>query len=201
VVELDERSPGQIAYYEGAHAPGIFAPSGWHCRVWYGSSGSVFVVTPTPIEAPYFPPPKFRGKAVEVSNVVGEGSGRFSVATYASWLFPGKSEKFVQHVREESAKLLPPISRAPYPSDSITNQGSVAEFMTPANQKGLGTEGYLDPSQDGIRGIAILDEADPEWPSISVVRARLGSDTELEAAILRLNKACMQRKDPCSGPR
>src|SRR2546426_2697247 len=40
VVSLGEHPAGAIAYYKGEQAPGVFAPAGWHCRVWYGSSGS-----------------------------------------------------------------------------------------------------------------------------------------------------------------
>src|SRR5437879_1630937 len=43
-----------IAYYKGDDAPGVFAPSGWHCRVWYGSSGRTVLVTPTPIDTTHF---------------------------------------------------------------------------------------------------------------------------------------------------
>src|SRR5262245_1175600 len=51
VVVLDGVSADAVAYYKGEHAPGAFAPSGWHCRVWYGSAGSTLIVTPAPINS------------------------------------------------------------------------------------------------------------------------------------------------------
>src|SRR6202007_2816920 len=88
IVALGDASAREIAYYKGAQARGVFAPRGWHCRVWYGSSGSALVVSPVSIDSPYFPPPKFRGQAVEMQGILGGTSGRFGVARYASRLFP-----------------------------------------------------------------------------------------------------------------
>ena len=57
VVTLDEVPAEEVAYYKGEQAPGVFAPRGWHCRVWYGSSGSTFVVIPASLESRDFPIP------------------------------------------------------------------------------------------------------------------------------------------------
>src|SRR2546427_12860328 len=65
VVSLPDVPVGAIAYYKGEQAPGVFAPTGWHCRVWYGSSGSSVLVTPTRIDTTHFLPPKVLGPAVE----------------------------------------------------------------------------------------------------------------------------------------
>jgi hypothetical protein len=70
-VALSEVQADQIAYYRGEFAPGLFAPAGWNCRIWYGSSGSTLVVTPATIDAPNFSPgyqyPKFRDQTVEMN--------------------------------------------------------------------------------------------------------------------------------------
>src|SRR5437870_7006965 len=36
VMSLSQVPAGAVAYYKGEQAPGVFAPAGWHCRVWYG---------------------------------------------------------------------------------------------------------------------------------------------------------------------
>src|SRR5436190_3374384 len=99
VVSLGDLPAGGIAYYKGDQAPGVFAPAGWHCRVWYGSSGSTLVVTPTPLDTTHFP--KVAGPAVEMSVSYGGTSGRFNVARYASRLFPRLLARFIQRVKGE----------------------------------------------------------------------------------------------------
>src|SRR5437899_344523 len=98
VGELPARA---IAYYKGENAPGVFAPAGWHCRVWYGSSGSSILVTPTPIDTTQLVPPKVVAPAVEMGLRFAGTSGRFSVASYASRLFP-KSARQVYRGRQGS---------------------------------------------------------------------------------------------------
>ena len=78
----------------------------------------------------------------------------------------------------------------------------MAEFTTPPNTTGLGTGEYLVPSQDPICGIALLDESDPEYPDLSIVRLRVGSDMRrMEAALLRLNKEWIQQSAQRKGGR
>src|SRR6266567_2785946 len=67
VVRLHDVALQGIAYYKGDDAPGVFAPSGWHCRAWYGSSGTHLLVTAAPIDTAHFMPPKVLGPAVEMS--------------------------------------------------------------------------------------------------------------------------------------
>jgi hypothetical protein len=195
VVALGDMPTREIAYYQGAAGPGVFAPRGWHCRRWYGSAGSTLLVTPEPFDSPYFPRPKIRGYAVEVTFHFGGTSGRFAVARYATLLFPGMVEEFVERVKRARIAPAPDLERPLYPHDSVTSPDSlVAEFTTPANTTGFGTEGLLEPSQDAIRGAAFLDASAPDGPNVSVVRIRLGSGMhQVEAAFLSLNEQCMQR--------
>jgi hypothetical protein len=184
-----------IAYYQGPVASGVFAPRGWHCRLWYGSSGSTLLVVPEPIDSTQFRPPKTRGYAVELTFRFGGTSGRFAVARYATLLFPGVVAEFVERVRKQRVVPAPDLEHRPYPHDSVTSRDSLlVEFTTPPNATGLGTEGMLDPSQDAIRGAAFLDASAPDQPNLSLVRIRLGPGMrQVEAALLRLNAQCMQR--------
>src|SRR5438034_557336 len=90
-----------IAYYKGDYAPGVFAPSGWRCHVWYGSSGSAVLVTPTPIDTTHSSPAHVLGPAVELSAHFGGTSGRFSVAEYGGYLFPTLLASFIARVKSE----------------------------------------------------------------------------------------------------
>jgi hypothetical protein len=58
-----------LAFYKGEYAPGAYAPRGWHCRVWYGSSGGFILVTPEPIDTTDFLPPKTPGPALEIEQL------------------------------------------------------------------------------------------------------------------------------------
>jgi hypothetical protein len=168
---FDEILATKVAFYKGEHAPGVFAPRNWNCRAWYGSSGGTLVVTPTPISPPYFPTPTFNDHAVVASHYFGGTSGRFLVSSYVEKLFPSR------------------VAGKP---------NLIAEFVTPANEQGLGTQNYLVPSQDAVNGIAALDEAVQDGPDLRLVRVRLGaSERELESAILQLNKQCLMKTNGC----
>ena len=58
-----------------------------------------------------------------------------------------------------------PISQSSlqaFAKDSVkVLSGTVAEFVTPGNTAGFGTERYLRPSSDPINGIAFLDQSSP----------------------------------------
>jgi hypothetical protein len=198
VVSLSQVPAGAIAYYKGEQAPGVFAPAGWHCRVWYGSSGSTILVTPLPIDTTQFLPPKITGPAVQMGLSFGGTSGRFAVASYASRLFPALLAKFIEHVKNEG--LSPDSEFLPhrYAADSITSIDSfVAAFTTPPNVDGLGTAGLLGASGDAIRGVAVITQ-DPSEPDLSILRVRLADNMrEIAAAVLRLNRQCMQQADGC----
>lgn len=198
VVSLGDVPAGAIAYYKGEQAPGVFAPSGWHCRVWYGSSGSGLLVTPTPIDTTHFVPPKVLGPAVEMGLSFAGTSGRFSVASYASRLFPTVLASFIEGVKNEH--LVPDSEFEPrrYARDSVRNLDNwVAEFTTPAGMSGLGTAGLLGPSGDPIHGVAVIAPNTTE-PDISILVVRLGANMrKVEAAVLRLNRQCMQETDGC----
>jgi len=101
IAVLDGVPAGDVAYYKGENSRGAFAPHGWNCRVWYGSSGSTLIVTPASINPPYLTPPRLSAPAIEVSSIIGGTSGRFSVAIYASRLFAEPAAGFIQRIKNE----------------------------------------------------------------------------------------------------
>jgi hypothetical protein len=113
VLPLESVPARAIAYYKGDDAPGVFAPRGWRCRVWYGSGGTTILVTPLPIDSAHFPPPQSRGHAVELSFSDGGTSGRFRVAEYASRLFPGVAARFIEMVKSEGLEPDSAFERGP----------------------------------------------------------------------------------------
>lgn len=202
----------QIAYYQAEHSPGVFAPKGWSCRAWYGSSGSVLVVTPKRIQPPYFPLPMITGPAVTVETSDGSGSGRFHVAIVAAQLFPEFGSEFITQVRQEH--LLPDstLDAHPYPDDQLSYLSDrFVEYTTPANHTGLGTDGLLQPSDLPISGLSILTPETPvtqeapatqEAPvdSLTEVRVRLSAGLNaVSAAIMQLETACVQLQRGCRG--
>jgi len=186
-VTLRDLPAGTLAWYQGASGPGAFAPRGWHCQRWYGPSGSTLVVTPEPV-GPAFPPRRIRGQAVELEFAPGATDGRFAGAVYAARLFPGRAASFVARVRSEGLLPASAFRRGPYDDDALAYpEDNVAAFTTPARLTGLGTAGYLDPSGDAIRGLAILYDSGTATPDVAVLRVRLGARLRaLEDGILRL---------------
>jgi hypothetical protein len=134
-----------------------------------------------------------------VSSILGGTSGRFSAATYAARLFPARAATFIQKVKDEG--VVPPsdLEPEPYPMDTLRNLSDlVVEFTTPPNNRGLGTDGYLNPSQHAISGIAVLDVSDPQSPNLSILRMRLEAKAEqMEHVLLRLNTECIWGKNGC----
>ena len=103
---------------QGEQSSGVFAPRGWHCEVLYGSGSSHLRVTPTARDAPYFPIAKIRGSVVELEYAFGGFSGRFTVAVYASRLFPRTAACSIEHVQQEGLEPALDFERGPYPYDS-----------------------------------------------------------------------------------
>src|SRR2546430_10965525 len=162
VVSLGDLPAGGIAYYKGERAPGVFAPAGWHCRVWYGSSGSSVLVTPTPIDTTHFLPPKLVGSAVELGLRSAGTSGRFSVASYASRLFPRVLARFIEGVKNEHLEPDSEFGPQRYARDSVSSVDSlVAEFTTPPGVSGLGTTGLLDPAGDLVHAVLGFSPSPP----------------------------------------
>jgi hypothetical protein len=201
-VSLTDVAANEIAYYKGEAAPGAFGPSGWNCHVWYGSGGGILLITPQVLDSARGSawPAKTSGQAVELSFDSGENSGRFDVAKYAFLFFSQDSAGFVKWVNELGIHQISKDSIRPFAKDSVKAiTGTFAEFVTPANSSGFGTERYLNPSPDPISGFVLLDQSHPSAANIVTIRVRLkASSSQLKSAILRLNQECMQRQLGCS---
>jgi hypothetical protein len=104
----------EIAYYRAEHGPGVFAPRGWHCRGWYGSSGDGLLVAPEAVDMGQAVVPRIAGPGVEMSESFGGTSGRFGVAVLAATLFPQRLQGFVKRVRVTAlAGFRSPVSDSP----------------------------------------------------------------------------------------
>lgn len=192
--------PVPFAYYQGQQGMGVFAPAGWHCRVWYGSSGSFMIVTPKPIRPPYFPPPSYAAPVVEVSCVIGGTSGRFEAARLSAMLFPSLTKRFVKQVESEEVMMGgKPEDKKKYRTDSLKYLSQrIVEFRTPANTKGLGTEGHIKATNRPIQGIVVLAESDGDPPDVLIFSTSLGEgDQTVEPFILKLNAECMSSTEGC----
>ncbi len=193
VVALDRATASTIAYYQGpdGQGPGVFAPRGWHCFVWSGSSGSTILVTRGPVDSSYSPKPAY-GPGIELHSLDGGTSGRFGVATYASRLFPRVAATFIERVKREDLVPVTEFSRGPYLNDSIRLADSAtAEFTTPGDKPGIGTEGLLGQTHDPIRGVAVLCPTG-DW-GLSILRMKVAPTwTSTEVAILKLNEDALR---------
>jgi len=177
----------RLAYYEEEGGLAVLAPRGWYCFGTYGSSGTNLYVAPQPID------PKlilsgswkgFTGPIVQFTLEYGGTSGRFGVAKTIARVFPTHSE-FVSKVISDQEQVSPiSFPRGPYPNDKLIYKGDDSvEFETPAQSKGLGTDSFLLPSSDPIRGVKILVGAEPDLMSLS---ARLpASETDLTSVIIQ----------------
>lgn len=201
IIHTESSLPGPIAYYKGVQGLGVLAPSGWHCRESYGSAGAWLVVTPhriLPNHTFSFAPP-----VIEMSTIDGETSGRFIVAQLGSMLFPKLTKKYVFQIEHEGvlrpAQVKAEIERRKYPTDSLTYLSKRAvEFETPANERGLGTEGAAIVANAPIQGIVVLYDNDGSPIGMSVLRTSLGTENQRWAsAILKLNLPCMRSANGC----
>jgi len=201
VVDSSAASIPGIAYYKSDRAPGVFAPIGWHCFAWYGSSGATLLVTPGPIDTAVSPSyGRVLGPAVELRGESGGTSGRFGVARIGGRLFPSMLGGFIARVKSED--LMPDSELDPrqFARDSIVPLSRTeAAFTTPARDRGLGTAEFLGPSSDPIHGLAVL-AGDSIEPDLISVRVRLeDAKQQLRSVVLRLNRWCLETGDACWG--
>jgi hypothetical protein len=201
MIALDQQLAAQIAYYSAAHGLGVYAPKSWYCRAWYGSSGSILLVTPQRIAPPYFPLPAIRGSAVMIQSSSGATSGRFHVAIAASRLFSVVGGEFIERVKQEHLISDSSFDAKPYPDDQLQYLSDrLVEYTTPANRTGLGTEGMFEMSNLPVRGLTILNP-ETEANSLTEVRVRVPPAlNSVAAAIVQLETVCLQLQRGCRGP-
>lgn len=192
-VHLSAKLPGAIAFYQGEGGAGVFAPAGWHCLALYGSSGEAIIVSANALPKSGVPSGNsIDAPVIEYSALSGETSGRFGVAIYGHMLFPDLTKDFVQGVEDEGIESKSDIEEARYPKDKLTFLNkTLVQFETPANTKGLGTEGYVNVSQASITGLVALDDGD-DGMGISILRVSMGAKDDVWTPILlKLNTPCL----------
>ena len=148
----------EFAYYSAGNS-GVLAPRGWHCFEVYGSSGGALFVAPGQFDsATIFSGawPGFTGPAIELSNTSTDTSGRFEAARTIARAFPAQME-FVRQVEAEGIDEDAPYPAGPFPTDTLKyiNRDAV-EYLTPPNERGLGTLSKLKVNDGSIMGVAIL---------------------------------------------
>jgi hypothetical protein len=195
---IEQNLAEQLEYYQGDDSPGVFAPKGWSCRAWNGSTGSVLLVTPKRLAPPFFPLPRISGPAVMIETSDGTGPGRIHVAIVATQLFPLVGGEFIAAVRQEHLVSDGVFDVEPHPDDQLRYLSDrFVEYTTPAHHAGIGTEGLLETSDLPITGLTILN-VQAEADSITEVRVRLpGSLNPLAEAIVQLETACVQLRRGC----
>jgi len=200
---VEPHAAQQLAYYQAAHSPGVFAPKAWTCRAWYGYSGSVLVVTPKPLQPPYFPLPMITGPAVTIETSNGSSSGRFHIAIVAEQLFPVFGSAFITQVKQEH--LLPDsiFDARPDPDDQLNYLSDrFVEYTTPPNRTGVATDGLLQTSNLPVRGLSILTLSGQAGQADSLTEIRVRLPTALNAvaaAVMQLETACVQLRRGCRG--
>jgi hypothetical protein len=123
------------------------------------------------------------GPAIQLGDIAGGTSGRFTVARVIARVFP-VYKAFVRSVMEEGISPANEYPFGPYPNDKLTYRGDrVVEFQTPPHAEGLGTVGRLRASDDPIDGAAVLQGPTPDLLLLTI---RLPSNlNDLTSAIIR----------------
>jgi hypothetical protein len=157
VPTVSGKAAGRLAYYAMGDL-GVLAPLGWHCFGLYGSNGAQLIVTPERHDAHDLleGTEGLTGPAVQIVALSGETSGRFEVAKAVSRLFPAY-RTFVDRVVSEGIEPRSDFPAAPYPADRLEHKSDrEAEFLTPANADGIGTQSRLVKSDTPIVGFVQL---------------------------------------------
>jgi len=164
-------SASRLAYYEAKFGSGVLAPRGWHCFCTYGSNGSSLFVSPRSIGSAEFFSAQwkgFDGPAIQISIMLGDTSGRFSVARDIARVFPAHS-LFVGDVIAEGIEPASEFVFGPYPDDTLNYlTREMVEFRTPANTDGMGTVSWLRKNSDPISGVLIVSLEEPDLLHLSV---------------------------------
>lgn len=158
LLSIPPEAAAHLAWYQAEQGSGLLGPRGWHCFSTYGSNGSSLFVTPQPLSSKTFfseHGTSFTGPAIQLSEMIGDTSGRFSVALSIARLFPAHRD-FAESVRNEHL-LINQLPAGPAPTDKLhyLSKESV-EFTTPANHDGEGTHTLLVKNDLPITGVVML---------------------------------------------
>ncbi|MGD0547720.1 MAG: hypothetical protein ABR991_07800 [Terracidiphilus sp.] len=178
VVSISAQAAQKLAFYQAEDGFGVLAPRGWYCLGTYGSNGSSLYISPEPIKpADLFSTEwrGFTGPVIQLSNSVGDTSGRFEVASMIAEVFPAHMD-FVRNVIAEGNKLASSYPTGSYPNDKLTYRSKeIVEYQTPANTEGLGTRSRLKLNGNPVNGVAILFGDEPSLLHLSM---RLPSESD-----------------------
>jgi hypothetical protein len=148
-----------LAYY-GSTALTVLAPKGWYCVGLYGSNGDTLIVTPEERKPSEFLSDKavaMDGPAITVSRSYASTSGRFHVARVVARLFPDTMKDYVQQVIDEGIEPAGDFPFGAYSGDKLARRNpSEADFETPANNDGMGTQSLMIKGADPISGTVLL---------------------------------------------
>jgi len=188
VVRTPPEIAQRLAYYQAEMGPGVLGPRGWSCFGTVGSNGVSIFVSPQPLTSAMFFSGHnvwkgFSGPAIQLSDMSGSTSGRFSVAQTIARVFPAH-KKFVRDVISEGIEPAKDFPFGPYPNDKLTYKSKeIVEYETPPGAQGLGTDSWLLKNSSPIVGVAVLSGADTDCFHLS---ARLPPNlTDLNPAIIR----------------
>jgi hypothetical protein len=169
-VHASREAASHLAWYQAEQGSGVLAPRGWHCFSTYGSSGSSLFVAPQSLDSKFFFSSKdhsFFGPAIQLSQMIGDTSGRFSVAKSVARLFPAHRD-FAESVRDEHLGL-DTLPTGPSPTDKLHYLSKEAvEFITPPNHDGEGTHSFLTKSNLPITGVVMLTGEELSCTTLSI---------------------------------
>lgn len=169
IVNVDAQTANRLAYYRAAEGHGVLAPRGWNCFGLYGSNGSILFIAPGKLDGAELltRPYDITGPVIQMTDSIGDTSGRFAVARIIARVFPSE-RGFVERVISEGIAPASDFPFRPYPSDKLTYRSDrIVEYETPPNQQGLGTESRLQGGGQPIRGTEILYGPEPSLLSLA----------------------------------
>jgi hypothetical protein len=177
-----------LAFYIGNELATL-APRAWHCIELYGSNGSILLVTPEwHTSNDLFGSKLLTSSFVIVEQSYASTSGRFRVASVAGSLFP-VAKKFVDGVKREPDVKIDFVSIAK--DKLVRHSPTMVEFTTPANQDGLGIDGWVQKTALPISGLVILTSD----MDLAMMRLRLPAEMgDLGKTIIDLKLAELGRK-------
>ena len=178
----------RLAFYSVADGLGVLAPRSWHCYQVYGSDGAFLLVSPDPITAETIyaarRPKGFSGPVIALSFINGFTSGRDEVSPVINRVFP-KHRAFVIEAARNMDQPIPRPKR-PFPADKLHYlSDEVVEYTTAPHREGLGTVGFIRPSDIPITGVELLSKDAGDCCDLTSLAMRLAPSDASLATVIR----------------
>jgi hypothetical protein len=171
LVSVPVQTAERLAYYKAKNGAGVLGPRGWHCFAVYGSNGGSLFVAPDPIDSSKLFSSDWKGftsPVIQISESIGDTSGRFEVAKIIARVFPAH-QQFVRNVIAEGVEPATSFPVGPYPKDKLKYRSQrLVEYETPALSEGMGTQSRILSNSSPIRGIEFLTGSTPDLLSLSI---------------------------------